>query len=49
MLLRRHPVCALLLNKFIVDHYFDTLRQVMTEIGVMDKPHLIFNMYEKGC
>lgn len=44
-----NPARATNLNKFLVDHYFDTLTQAMTEMGVMGKPHLIFNMDEKGC
>lgn len=44
-----NPARAAKLNRFIVEDYFKTLRTVMAELDVMDKPQLIFNMDEKGC
>jgi hypothetical protein len=34
---------------YIVNDYFRKLREVMTKMGVMDKPHLLFVIDEKEC
>ncbi len=57
---KRHPEVALRqpqhlnearaqkMNKPIVADYFEKLRNVMTELDIMNKPEKIFNMDEKG-
>lgn len=37
------------LNKFIVNDYFKTLREVMGKLDIIDKPERIYNVDEKGC
>ena len=37
------------LNAHIVKDYFDKLKRVMEEYDLFDKPHLIYNIDEKGC
>ena len=37
------------LNAHTVKDYFDKLKRVMEEYDLFDKPHLIYNMDEKGC
>ncbi|XP_030764873.1 uncharacterized protein LOC115889097 [Sitophilus oryzae] len=61
LFLKRHPdisrrkaqhmnvAGAAKLNRFIVNDYFQKLRDVMTESGVINNPQCIFNMDEKGC
>lgn len=61
LFLKRHPdinrrkaqhmnaARAAKLNRFIVNDYFQKLRDVMTESGVINNPQCIFNMDEKGC
>lgn len=61
LFLKRHPEItrrkaqhmnaarAAKLNKYIVNDYFQKLKNVMTESGVTDKPQCIFNIDEKGC
>ena len=44
-----NPGCAVKLNAHIVKDYFDKLKRVMEEYDLFDKPHLIYNMDEKGC
>jgi hypothetical protein len=36
------------LNQKAVDDYFDLYRNLCTELNICDKPHLIFNMDERG-
>ena len=43
-----NPARAQKLNRFIVKDYFDKLKSVMLEIGVMQKPQSIYNVDEKG-
>lgn len=43
-----NPSRAQKLNRFILDDYFANLNAVMTEYGFKTKPHLIYNMNEKG-
>jgi hypothetical protein len=35
-------------NKMCVDKYFDELRAVIHKYNLQDKPHLIYNVDEKG-
>lgn len=44
-----NPGRAAKLNKFIVNDYYNKLKEVMTRLDIFDKPQLIFNMDEKGC
>ena len=44
-----NPGHAAKLNAHIVKDYFDKLKRVMEEYDLFDKPHLIYNMDEKGC
>lgn len=37
------------LNKFIVNDHFAKLRDLYAELDLHDKPHLIYNLDEKGC
>jgi hypothetical protein len=36
------------MNHMIVDDYFNTLKSILVDLGIVHKPHLIFNMDEKG-
>lgn len=44
-----NPARAQKLNKFIVGDYFMKLRQVLTDLDIMDKPERVYNVDEKGC
>lgn len=44
-----NPARAQKMNKTVVNDYFTKLKQIMIEKCFINKPHLIFNMDEKGC
>ncbi|KAG5883365.1 hypothetical protein JTB14_000030 [Gonioctena quinquepunctata] len=36
-------------SRYTIDNYLKKLKDVMTEIGIIDKPQCIFNLVESGC
>ena len=41
-------LCTARLNPFIVYHWFDLLEKKIEELGIKDRPDLIWNSYESG-
>ena len=58
--MRRHPqltlrapeklayVCAIMVNREIIEAYFNLLEETLTKNGIMDNPGVIFNVDETG-
>ncbi|KAJ8930755.1 hypothetical protein NQ314_016410 [Rhamnusium bicolor] len=44
-----NPARAQKLNKFIVNDYFEKLKEVLLELDLMNGPERIYNVDEKGC
>lgn len=44
-----NPARAAKLNRFIVNDYFEKLKEIMTKLDVLQSPQRIFNIDEKGC
>nr|XP_023026974.1 uncharacterized protein LOC111514962 [Leptinotarsa decemlineata] len=44
-----NPARSAKLNKFIVNDYFEKLREVMLKLDILQSPQRIFNIDEKGC
>lgn len=44
-----NPARAQKLNKFIVNDYFEKIREVFEELNIHGNPQNLFNMDEKGC
>lgn len=44
-----NPARAQKMNPFIVNDYFEKLKEVYTRLELFDKPSNVYNMDEKGC
>lgn len=44
-----NPARAQKVNKFVVEDYFQKLKNVLIDLRLINQPQLIYNMDEKGC
>ena len=44
-----NPARAQKVNKYVVNDYFEKLKEVLLKLNLINKPERVFNMDEKGC